>query len=233
MNQIHFAKALRIPVLVLSSAIVLGCASKPPTIDTGPTAEVSFDGLHKVLNSAADEAWARPGLDLSGYTKIRLQSAGIEYRPGGESSRLYSARARSGGPFEVTEKNKERLQALLREVFLEELGKGTKYTIVNEAGPDVLLVRGGLLDVVSYVPPEPIGRSDIYLSRVGEATLVLELRDSITDAILARSIDRRAAEPVGQDLRWSTPVTNRTEIRRLARLWATRLREGLDAFMGS
>ena len=89
-----------------------------------------------------------------------------------------------------------------------------------------------MLDVVSFVPPEPVGRSDVYLRSVGEATLVVELRDSITNAILARSVDRRAAERPGQDLQWSNPVNNRAEVRRLARRWATRLRENLDAFLG-
>ena len=108
-----------------------------------------------------------------------------------------------------------------------------RYEIVMEAGPDVMMVRGALLDVVSFVPQDSLatgGRNNIYLSRVGEATLVLELRDSETGAILARSIDRRAAEPVGGTFIDSNRVTNAAEIRRLIRFWARRLREGLDGF---
>jgi hypothetical protein len=75
-----------------------------------------------------------------------------------------------------------------------------------------------------------IGRGNIYLSSVGQATLVLELRDSETNAILARSIDRRAAEPVGGTFTDSNRVTNAAEVRRLIRYWARRLREGLDGF---
>ena len=214
---------------LLASVVVAGCASVPPSIDT--SAPVTFDGLSPVRNAAADEAWARVGLDLSGYTKIKLESMGIEYRPGGESSRMWAAR-RGSGPYEITEPARLRLESLLREVFLDELGKGERYTIVQESGPDVLVVRGGLLDVVSFVPPETVGRSDVYLRSVGEATLVVELRDSITNAILARSVDRRAAERPGQELQWSNPVNNAAEVRRLARRWAIRLRENLDAFLG-
>lgn len=64
------------------------------------------------------------------------------------------------------------------------------FTLVKELGPDVLLIRAGLLDIVSFVPPERIGRSEIYLTEIGQVTLVLELRDSITNAILLRAIDR-------------------------------------------
>lgn len=225
-------KSTRLPSLAALTALTFGCASAPPTIDTSPGAEVSFDGLHAVLNSRADKAWARPGLDLSGYTKVRLIAAGIEYRPGGESSRLWTARSR-GGPFEVTESQKAALQRIVAEAFREELGKSRRFTLVEEDGPDVLLVRGALLDVVSYVPPEPIGRADVFLRSVGEATLVLELRDSITDAILARSIDRRAAERPGDTLTWSNPVNNAAEVRRLARRWASSLRDSLEQFIGT
>jgi len=95
----------------------------------------------------------------------------------------------------------------------------------------VLIVEGGVLDVVSYVPPEPIGvQSAVFLSSVGEATLVLELRDSESRAILARSIDRRAADNPSTDIRYANNVTRSADVQRLIRRWATRLREGLDGF---
>lgn len=226
-------RLFRLTLGLAAVVVIAGCAAgEPPTIDTRPGAEVSFDGLNRVLNSGADEAWARAGLDLSVYTKVKLESAGIEYRPGGESSALWSVRRSGSGPYEVTEAQKTRLEEIVREVFLEELREGQKYTVVDEPGPDVLIVRGRLLDVVSYVPPEPVGRTDVFLNRVGEATLIVEFRDSITDAILVRSIDRRAAERPGQELQWSNPVNNTAEIRRVARRWATSLREALDEFMG-
>jgi hypothetical protein len=210
--------------------VLTGCAASTPTIDTSPEAEVTFDGLHEVKGGRADQAWARPDFDISQYSKIMLQGAGIEYRPGGNSGRSLGARSR-GGPYEVTENQKARLRALVGEVFLEELGKSEQFTIVGESGPDVLLIRGAILDVVSWVPPEPIGRGDIYISEVGEATLVLELRDSITEAILARSVDRRAIDSGGMgNLSYSSPVTNQADVKRVVRFWARLLREGLDGF---
>jgi len=218
-------------VLLFLSLLMGGCAMPSPTIDTGPNAEVTFDGLHEIQNSTADKAWAMPGVDLSNYTKITLQSAGIEYRPGGESGRTFIARSR-GGPYEVTEEQKARLSELAGEVFIEELGKSERFALVNEAGPDVLVVRAALLDVVSYVPPETTGRSDVYLSTVAEATLVLELRDSITDTILIRAIDRDLAEDMSGMMSESNRVTNTAEVRRLIRGWMSTLRERLDSFNG-
>ncbi len=228
----HFqpiSEVCRITGVALLVAIIAGCSTAPPTIDTSPDAEVTFDGLHEVQNSRADKAWARPGVDLSQYSKIMVAGAGIEYRPGGESGRSYYSRG-SGGHFEVDEDQKERFRTHMTEAFLEELGKSERFTVVDERGPDVLLVKGALIDVVSYVPEEPIGNTDIYLSRVGEATLVLEIRDSITDAIFARAVDRRAAENAMGFTR-SNRVTNRAEFRRVAQYWARLLREGLEGQM--
>jgi len=220
-----------VAALPLVLAFTIGCTSGPPMIDSSPDAEVTFDGLTEVLNTHADKAWAVRGLDLSGYSKIMLQGAGIEYRPGGNSGRSYVSRSR-GGPYEVTPRQKERMLEIVGEEFLEELSKSQRFTIVDEAGPDVLMVRGALLDVVSFVPDDR-GPSnvDIYLSSVGEATLVLEIRDSISEAILVRAIDRRAAEDASGMFE-ANRVTNAAEVRRLVTRWARALRTSLDQFMG-
>ncbi len=221
----------RISTLGLAVFLV-ACTTAPPTIQTGPDAEISFDGLHKVDNSKADEAWARPDLDLSGYTKLWPLGFGVEYRQ--VKDRRNTAMGRSqGGPYFVDDDARARFENLVLVIFAEELKKIERYELVEGPGPDVLIVEGGLLDVISFVPPEPIGgRSNIYLSSVGEATLVLELRDSESRTILARSIDRRAAETPGTGVSTiqSSSVSNAADVKRLIRRWATRLREGLEGF---
>lgn len=209
--------------------VLTGCTASTPTIDTSPEAEVTFDGLHEVKGGRADQAWARPGVDLSQYSKIMLQGAGIEYRPGGESGRSISARSK-GGPYEVTDTQKAAFRQIVVKEFLKELALSEHFTLVEEPGPDVLLIRGAILDVVSYVPAEPVGNIAIYISKVAEATLVIELRDSITEAILARAVDRRAAENKATRVAESNRIRNTAEIRRMAGVWARLLRERLDQF---
>ena len=80
-----------------------------------------------------------------------------------------------------------------------------------------------------FLTYRPIGPGAIYLSKVGEATLVLELRDSITDAILARAVDRGVAEDMTRVSKSST-VTNTAMVKRLVGSWARLLRERLDQF---
>lgn len=211
------------------AALAVGCSTATPTIQEGPDAEVSFDGLHKVDNSGAGLAWARPDFDISGYTKIWLVGAGIEYRQVKDRGRM--AMRSGSGPYFIDDKSRAKFEKNVTDVFAEELATTKRFELVDGPGPDVLMVRGGLLDVISYVPPETVGLSEVYLRSVGEATLVLELRDSETGTILARSIERRAAESAGGSLQFSSTVTNSAEARRLIRRWAMQLREALDGFL--
>jgi hypothetical protein len=203
-----------------------GCQSEP-TVQSGPDAEVTYDGLHRVDNSVMKMAWVKPDLDLSGYTKLRLVGEGIEYRAVkavGGSSRANSSRSE----FPMDAKARARLEKVTGEVFDDEIGKSPNYTIVEEEGPEVLEIRAALMDVVSNVPPQAIGRSDYYLSRIGEATLVLEIRDSESNEIFARAIDRRGIDPAFTVR--STSAQNVSEVRREIRRWGALIREAIDSF---
>jgi Protein of unknown function (DUF3313) len=205
-------------LVVLLAAALTGCATGPkgkPELEESTT----FDGLVKVKKPSAGIAWMRPDFSLAGYTKIMLRSAGIQYRP--------IPRADRDKAFPLSEKQQARLQKTVGDAFRAELAQSKKFQLVNEPGPDVLTIWGGLMDVVSYVPPEPMGRGDIYLRSIGEATLVLEIRDSESNATLVRVMDRRAAE-TGQNFQMSNTVTNWSEVQHLARTWATALRSRLD-----
>jgi len=228
MRQIIHRLFRQVLSIAAATILVTGCAASNLTIDTSADAELSYDGLYPVKGGTADGAWARPDADISQYSKIMLQGVGIEYRPGGESGKLYHARS-TAEHFEITDVQKARFVEVVREAFRDELGRSERFTIVDEAGPDVLLIRGALLDVVSYVPPESVGRNEVFLSSVGEATLVLEIRDSVSEAIIVRAVDRRAAEG-SMSLTRSNRVNNASEVRRMVRTWGRLLRERLDSY---
>ncbi len=215
--------------ILMSVVLFTGCASQGATEATVRTDELmTHDGLYPVENPRADAAWARPDADITGYTKVMLEGVGVEFRPGARS-RVNRATSASDY-YVVTPERKERLKEVFAERFREELGKSTHFTLVDEAGPDVLLIKGSLIDVVSYVPPQQAGRYEIFLDRIGEATLVLEISDSISEGIIARVVDRRAAESVSRDFRRANRATTTAEVRRLAGIWARILREQLDYY---
>lgn len=215
--------------LAATAVIIAGCATSTPTIQSGPDAETTHDGLVRVNNSAFQRAWVDPTIDLSRYNKILPGGAEFEFRAVRDTGR--SAMRRSNTTeFPISEADRQRLKDMADEIFNEELRKSERFTMVDSPGPDVLVVRGAMLDIVSNVPPETVGRSEIYLSRVGEATLVLELVDSTSGETLARAAERGAAQPAGNRGVRSSGPANTAEVRRLFRRWAVRLREGLDNF---
>ena len=224
-----------VATLVFIAAAFAGCSSTP-TFQQGEDAEVTFDGLTQMDGTIMDIVWARTDIDLTGYRKIMFEGVGVEYREvsGPYSGRKGSstARARSSQTeFKLHPDTRAQFEEEITAAFLEEIAESEVFEIVTEAGPDVLLIRGGLLDVVSRVPPEDIGSTRIWLDSVGEATLVLEIRSSLSNSIYVRAVDRRAAGSQSQSLQSSSSVTNRAEVRRLGRRWGRTLRDGLDTLL--
>ena len=217
-------------LLIIALAVVMaGCASQDPSFQQGPEAEVTFDGLVRIDHGRFRDSWADPDIDFSKYNKIMTGEAVFEFRAVKKSSSASLTRSSNESEFWISDDNKAKLIEVVTEVFSKELDKSEKFTRAESAGPDVLVIVGGLHDIVSRVPPDHIGRGEIYLSSVGEATLVLEARDSLSGETIYRAIDRRSAEQAGGYGNISNSVTNTAEVRRMAARWATRLREGLDS----
>lgn len=216
---------LRPAAICLLATITMACVSQPATLVKTESAR-TYDGLYPVEHVQFDHVWARADLDLSGYEKIFLESTGIQYRPVSHSNSA-SRFNLNASEFPLNDAQKKRLEEEVAGAFNEELAKSKHFTLAQEPASDTLIVRGGLIDVVSKVPPERFARSDVYLDEVGAATLVIELVDPLSHAVLLRAVDRRAADTVGTPVR-SSPATNWQEVRRLARTWARTLRAGLD-----
>ena len=189
---------------------------------------VSYDGLHRIDSKNFKLVYADPDVDFSQYTKYIPGAAQFEFRAVKKTSNLQSRRSNQR-EFWISDKDKQKLEETVTGIFADEMSKSEKWTETDEPGPDTLVVRGALHDIVSQVPPDIIGMSDIYLSSVGEATLIIEGVDSLSGEVLFRAIERRAAQQPGRQMMLSNTVTNWAEVRRLARRWATRLREGMDS----
>lgn len=233
MTKLH-TRAFRIATTsAIAIALLYGInsfgAPKQPRIATGDDEEITHDGLYRVQKSVVDAAWVKPDLDLTGYTKLVIVEPTIAYKKLEPVSTFQTDRE---SQFPVQEENKARFEQILKEEFIEELEKLERYEIVTAPGPDVLLLVGGVLDVVSFVPPDlesaKYGRGGVYLDSVGSAVLVIELRDSQSGEILARAVDGRAADsPFAFE---ANSVTVWSEVRRLAQYWANLLVDRLNTF---
>lgn len=215
-------RKLSIGLALLGSALALtACAPKPPTVRAGADAELSFDGLQRVDHAGFAGVWVKPGAKLARYTKILPVRASFHYR-------TVQAAGRRSTEFEVPERRRDQFERIVGEAFAKELAKSKHYQITQDPGPDVLLLVGALHDIVSHVPPERGERGDTFISEIGEATLVLELRDSESNEVLARVAERRTVRPT-QELSMSSSVTTASEVRKTASQWGSTLRRQLDA----
>ena len=213
-------------LLVFLSLFIAACTSAPPALQTGPDAERTFDGLVRIDNARFRLAWADPEVDFSQYNKVMPGGARFEFRAVSKSAGRASA-SRGRGEYWISDANRDKLIDAVSKVFNEELSKAEGWEAADEVGPDVLIIRGAILDIVSFVPPEMAGRHEIYLSSVGAATLVVEGIDSMSGEVVFRAVERRVAD-AGRTIQTNT-VTTYAEVRRWARRNATMLREGLES----
>lgn len=218
-------------VLAILATVILSACAGDPTIQQGPNAETSFDGLVQIDNSRFLHAWIDPDVDLQSYSKVVAGNAEFEFRAVKRRPGSLASSRNSQTEFWISDENRARLIDEVTAVFREELANSRHFEIADSAGPDTLVLIGALLDIVSNVPPDRVGRSEVFLSQIGEATLVLELRDSQSGETIYRAVDRRRIDPRtgAPGMTRSNEATTWAEVRRWARRWAVSLREGLDS----
>ncbi len=208
----------------------------------GATAALADDAAQKdptegmvKADSSFKEAWVHPDTDWSQYDKLYLWDATFEYRDVGPAQRyrgsiLNNTHKREFG---ILEADRQKFEETVSTIFLEEIQKSKRFTIVDEIQPGTLILRGAILDVISRVPPDTVGRSEVYLASVGQATLAIELIDPESGELVAVAAERREIAkpgPRGIDA-FSMPANNVTiwaDVRRWAKRMATRLRKELD-----
>lgn len=216
---------MRLPIhaAILLAFLLAGCTSQPePRVDV--SAARSFDGLVPLEGTLMTQVWVREGFTLEGYRKVILENAGIQYRP---VTTINSRGQRNAATeFPISAEQKKELEDLITEEFDRALNRLT-LPEVTEPGPDVLRVRGYMLDVVSRIPPADASSNHYFIESVGQATFVVELIDSQTGSVLVRALDTRSASTPGYTYR-SNAATNRAQVRRLIARWADLLVDALN-----
>jgi hypothetical protein len=199
--------------MTLLGLVALTCATPFAGRAAAPF-EMSDDDLYRRESQVFEQLWVRKHFDVRGYHAVMFAPSFIQYRPP-ESTATATV---------ITARQKELLQEIVDTAFREELAKSRYFALANAPGPDVMMVRGDLLDVASYVPENASAEQDqLTVPAVGEAILVLELHDSISTAIMVRASNRVAAKSKPDGL------TADQTVRAAAQSWAKVLRENLDA----
>ncbi len=120
-------------------------------------------------------------------------------------------------------------QASLDKIFAETFAKQA-YQVVHTPGPDVARVSFAVVDLTIAAPDVGAGRNASFAVEAGEATFVIEARDALTNQLLGRGLDRRAAGDNGPGLR--TSVSNRADFKELFQYLGEHCRQGDDRAQG-
>ena len=224
--------------LLLTGALVTSasCASTPrpePTLQTGPEAEVTIDGLVRVDNPVVAVAYRKPNLDVTQYKRFMLDPVEIAYQkdPGG---RRTSMGGMGDANFALTPRQMESLRERFQEAVVKALTENDGYQLTTEPGPDVMRINASLIDLVVSVPTESMGRQDVYTRSYGMVSLILELYDSQSGEVLVRAGDRRdPTRNTDTHLASVNPSFVRADVDRLFKYWADLLRERFDSFQGN
>lgn len=124
----------------------------------------------------------------------------------------------------TTASDVNRIRAIFRSAFLAELDG---YNIVNEAGPDTMAVQASLIDMRNAIGDQiPNMRREVReMAQPGTIVFLMELRDSVSDRVLARAADSATAPTIASE---AGIETDWASIEKAAARWAGLFRTFLD-----
>ena len=195
-------------------------AADPPPAASG--AAGNGEGLVEVRVRGLQQYLVQPDADLARYRSVMLDPVEVSF------DRRWEPRP-AGRDLTVEEKTKLRADVarVVQKEVISELTQGG-YQIVSEPGDDVLRVRAEIRNLYLNAPDvQRSARSQTFTRSAGALTLVAELRDSASGALIARALDRYE-DPEDAWFQLTTSIDNNEAVRQAAESWARGLRSQLD-----
>jgi hypothetical protein len=202
---------------------VIGCAAAAACCCLALAAETALppqmEDLVQVKAKNVGAAYLLPGADFRSYTKVMIDPADVSFH----KDWMRTMNTRSGAP-RINERDAQEIAAAARGNFAqiwEDEYRKAGYEIATAPGEGVLRLSPAIANLYINAPDvNTPGRSRTYTVDAGEATLVLQARDSDTGATLGVAVDRRRAGNTSWRLTWTTSVSNRADFGALYRNWA-------------
>jgi len=179
------------------SIVLLGCT----TVET--------QSFNVVQSDNVESAYIAANADFSKYSQLLADDMGIFF-----PKDAYTP------PEDI-----QRIRQIFRSAFLNEL-KG--YDIVTTPGPSTMRVQASLIDLRNNVTPgtlSSLSREVRDIASNGELLFLMEMRDSDTDAVLARAADSARTPTFATS---SDTGTDWSSVEAAAQHWAALFRNFLD-----
>lgn len=201
-----------------------GCESTPAAPTATDIAEINYEGLATVSSRGFDVAQVRPGTDFRAYSRVKLGAPDLAYRGPNRADRQVP----------LTEEQKQRFRDSLVSAFDEEFADLRVLELVDEPGPATLALDIRVEDIVATVSPTAVGgtgRAASLLEASGDAVIIVELRDSVSNEILARGVDAGTATGGALGVGGGNVRTKFESAEKLVSMWAAKARTGLERLL--
>jgi Protein of unknown function (DUF3313) len=219
--KLHALKKLEV-LVALAIATLGGAVIAAPCQAAEPMG--APDSLVAVHTWDFDHLYLLPNSNLAAYRKVMIDPVRIAFaKDWNQSEQDYRGKTRLLRADDVRAIADDLTSGMQRSIA--DAFKANGYEIVSAPGPGVLRLTPSATDVyVNAGDQTPPGMTRLYTKDAGEATLILEARDSVSGKLFAQVVDHRTArESKGtriSDVRRTTNVTNTFWFDDMVRLWA-------------
>jgi hypothetical protein len=209
------------------AALVLGAVALLGGLAQAADATASWDGLVPIKPKRMDMVYVLPGADFRPYSKVMLDRTEVAFH----KDWLKNMNNARSGNRRINDSEAAKIMAAASANFSDVWTKALEkagYQVVDAPGADVLRVSTAIANLYINAPDTmDAGRSVSYTAEAGEATLILEARDSRTNALLGRVVDRRETRS-SVTMQPTSRVTNQADFRALFSQWAAIVGKGLE-----
>lgn len=216
-NRVRTFAAALAAVGLIAAAFTPAIADPPPM----------WDNLVRTGSKTFDSVYILPGADFSRYTKVILEPTEVAFKKDWQRDYNNTIRGVSG---RIQNKDVQAAIDLARTGMGDVMNKAYQnagYQVVTAPSDDALRIHTAILNLDVTAPDKMLpGRNSTYSEQAGEATLVIEARDSVTGEILGRAADRRLAGDSRMFVR--NRMMNRKDFKALFTRWANASASGLN-----
>jgi len=214
----HVLKAALAGLVVLSAPIADAQKKQPPA---------EWDGLQKVATKKFDLAYLLPGADFKTYTRVMIDPSEAAFRKNWQKDHNNTQRSLD---MRITDDEAREMLTAVQTAFdeiIKQTYRDNGYEVVTTPAPDVMRLRTAVFNIDVDAPDQmTASRTRTYSSEAGRASLMVEVRDSMSGAVLARGIDSRDVGDKGFTVQRSR-VSNRADFERVFKTWAQMSVDGL------
>jgi hypothetical protein len=193
----------------------------------------TWDGLVEMKGRKLEAVYLLPDANFSNYSKVMLDPSQVAFQQDWRQN--YNSTTMTLGnqiTAQAVQQDIAEGEAALNKIFAQAFTK-EGYQIVTAPGPGVARVGVAVVDLSITAPQSDMGFGASYGVDAGEATLIVEVRDSVSNQLLGRGLDRRAAGADEGDGFPRNAVTNRDDFQQLFQTWANIAAKGLTELRAS